>query len=60
MDSNTNMSGNMTNDNYAPLTIGVENQISNGGWAPATFDDVRVYNRALSATEVRELYNLGK
>jgi hypothetical protein len=22
-------------------------------------DDVRVYNRALSATEVKELYNLG-
>ena len=49
VDSNTQMSGNITNDTGNPLTI--------GGWVPATFDDFRVYNRALSATEIQQLYN---
>jgi hypothetical protein len=27
---------------------------------PATIDDVRIYNRALSATEIKQLYNAGR
>jgi hypothetical protein len=31
-----------------------------GNWADGIIDDVRVYNRALSADEVKRLYNIGK
>jgi hypothetical protein len=31
-----------------------------GGYFAGKIDDVRVYNRALSATEVADLYNMGK
>jgi hypothetical protein len=31
-----------------------------GNWADGIIDDVRVYNRALSADEVTRLYNIGK
>ena len=33
---------------------------SSSDWFRGTIDDVRVYNRALSATEVLQLYNLGR
>jgi len=32
----------------------------NGGYSSAVIDDVRVYNRALSASEVKALYNMGR
>ncbi len=40
--------------NTAPLTIG---QAENGGWVKGQIDDVRIYNRALSPTEVKTLYD---
>jgi hypothetical protein len=30
------------------------------GWLAGSIDEVRLYNRALSASEVASLYNLGK
>ncbi|GEM_PF-1427023 len=47
---------------YALFAIGVQDGWGDGvgGGFQGTIDDVRVYNRALSATEVKNLYNLGK
>jgi len=42
----------------ANLTIGFYNQTP--FYFPGKIDDVRVYNRALSASEVLQLYNLGR
>ncbi|HEY4714989.1 MAG TPA: LamG-like jellyroll fold domain-containing protein, partial [Candidatus Paceibacterota bacterium] len=39
----------------ARLTSGALSAFFNG-----TIDDVRIYNRALSATEIKQLYNLGR
>jgi len=41
--------------------LGAKTWIGNGynGYFNGSMDDVRIYNRALSATEVRQLYNLG-
>ncbi|MGH8245584.1 MAG: LamG-like jellyroll fold domain-containing protein, partial [Gammaproteobacteria bacterium] len=41
-----------------PLTIGSDN--SPGHFIDGAIDDVRVYNRALSAQEVADLYNAGR
>lgn len=43
-----------TSDPTAGIIIGARNF---GGYIQAQFDDVRIYNRALSAAEVLELYN---
>ncbi len=44
--------------NTDTLDIGI---MSNGSfYFPGTIDDVRIYNRALSASEVKQLYNLGR
>jgi hypothetical protein len=37
----------------APLTIG---SAENGGWLNGKLDDIRIYNRAFSVTEVQQLY----
>jgi len=51
------INGTLDNDSANPLTIGGE---SDGGSPfPGLIDDVRVYNRALSATEVQALYKSG-
>ena len=39
------------------LTAGYPNNIAY--FTKATFDDIRIYNRALSLQEIRDLYNLG-
>jgi hypothetical protein len=39
---------------YAALTIG---QVEEAGWFNGNLDDIRIYNRALSAMEVKALYN---
>lgn len=39
-----------------PFNIGAANNGSGGNYAAATIDDVRVYNRALSATDIETLY----
>ena len=40
------------------MSLGAYNGSSN--WAGASMDDVRVYNRALSAQEIQQLYSLGR
>ena len=56
--TNTAVTGNINDSSAYPLTIG-----SFQGLSPYYFngslDDVRVYNRALSAGEVQQLYNIG-
>ena len=48
------------------LWLGVDqDNPGGGGWSPTQFlegliDDLRIYNRALSAEEVQALYNLGQ
>jgi hypothetical protein len=56
-----------TSDTITPITSGKTVLIGNGtanGASTAPFDgamdDVRFYNRALSASEIKQLYNLGK
>ena len=46
-------------DNYAGgnLRIGL-NKASDPAWFQGAIDDVRIYNRALSADEVQQLYNI--
>jgi hypothetical protein len=47
----------ITPDNAEAFTIGYSLY---GTYFPGLIDDVRIYNRALSPTEVQDLYNLGK
>ena len=57
----------MTGTNF-PNTTGLTNTLNIGGcpgcvasrFFNGKIDDVRVYNRVLSTTEVTQLYNLGK
>ncbi|MDP2934112.1 MAG: LamG domain-containing protein, partial [bacterium] len=46
--------------NIYPLAIGVSNTTALREYFNATIDEVRIYNRALSASEVQQLYNMGK
>ncbi len=47
--------------NNDPVTIGYDDTTSpNSKFFKGPIDDVRVYNRALSASEVQYLYNMGK
>jgi hypothetical protein len=39
--------------------MGAEPQF-NQNYLNGTLDDVRIYNRALSATEIKQLYNAGR
>ncbi len=57
-----------TSANFGPLQQSVKNfnigsthgtSVCNGGYFDGSIDDVRVYNRALSAAEVKALYNQG-
>jgi alpha-tubulin suppressor-like RCC1 family protein len=43
----------MPTGNNAPLTIGAA---ENGGWVKGAMDQIRIYNRTLSFTEVGQLY----
>ena len=45
--------------NTAPVWIGANGNTSQDHWA-GTLDDVRVYNRVLSPTEITQLYTLGQ
>ena len=44
-------------DNNYPLTIGARFRTAPAGYWPGSIDDVRIYNRALSASEIQALYN---
>jgi len=52
------LTGNSSTINSGPFNIGSRNN----GTAPftGTIDEVRVYNRALSVEEVKQLYNMGR
>jgi hypothetical protein len=41
-------------------TLDISADTENSWFFNGSLDDVRIYNRALSATEVKQLYNLGK
>ena len=52
-----------TNPNYNrtdALLIGADQSASLTGFVPGIIDDVRIYNRALSAQEVAQLYAMGQ
>ena len=52
----TSYSASITNSAY-PLTIGSHNSLSSGEAFYGNIDDVRIYNRALSTTEISNIYN---
>jgi len=56
--SNLDCIGGFTTDNTASISIGRNN--ANESYTNGRLDDVRVYNRALSADEVYQLYNSGR
>jgi hypothetical protein len=43
-----------------PWTLRIGHESGSVYWFPGTIDDVRIYNRALSAAEVKQLYNAGR
>jgi len=45
--------------NSLSLAMGTRNPANNGGYLAGSLDDVRVYNRVLSAQEISDLYALG-
>jgi uncharacterized protein (TIGR02145 family) len=60
------LSGNTTNGANIPFplnnvgfTFGRHTGASNTTYANAILDDIAIYNRALTATEIQQLYNLG-
>ena len=61
VDTDTTASFGLLNSTPNPNALGI-GAIQNGaaGWFNGPLDDVRIYNRALSATEVKQLYNLGR
>jgi hypothetical protein len=52
----TNPSGTLGGNGSGNLTIGVNATVEFNG----LIDDVRIYNRALSADEIKRLYNMGR
>ena len=57
-DSNTLPSGNLPSDT-GPLRISADYQTTPANFFGGSLDDIRLYNRALSAGEVQRLYALG-
>ena len=54
-------SGAIASDSGVNQSIGgPSSTIGGSGYFAGSLDDVRIYNRVLSATEIRQLYNLGK
>ena len=49
-----------TADSDAPLRMGLGGGASASSMFPGIIDDVRIYNRALSAGEIKMLYNMGR
>ncbi len=58
VDGTGSTAGAPQNDSSVPLSIGAWSG-DGGGYSTSLIDDVRVYNRILSASEVSQLYNLG-
>ena len=57
--TSTNVAGTLTNGT-SPLNIGRRPDNAAGSYFNGFLDDVRIYNRALSATEITQLYDMGK
>jgi hypothetical protein len=53
------VTGTMTSASYGTL-IGARNSVAPEYFFPGKIDDVRLYNRALSASEIKRLYSIGK
>ena len=51
--------GNTTKDNQIGNQCSGANSTTCDSYFNGTIDDVRVYNRALSAAEVKQLYHMG-
>ena len=47
-------------DSASPLIIGICGTSNSGDPFNGQLDDIRIYNRALSADEIKRLYNLGR
>ena len=58
LDKNVAANGNALVSNSGAANIGYDTQT--GTFFSGSIDDVRIYNRALSAAEVTQLYNMGK
>jgi uncharacterized protein (TIGR02145 family) len=62
---NNNIQGELTNDTYMPLAtqllVGYHNSYDWGlGWyMNGMIDDIRIYNRAITEIEIKQLYNEG-
>ncbi len=56
LNSSFSISGNIIHSTSTHVTIGVNEPISNLHWFRGAIDDIRIYNRALSATEIQQLY----
>lgn len=57
--SSTDFSGNLPSV-AGDLHIGADYESTPGNFFNGSLDDVRVYDRVLSATEIKQLYNMGK
>lgn len=57
LDNSVTYTGTPASNTVSPVYIGSKD--GTGEWVPGTMDDVRIYNRALSADEVKRLYELG-
>jgi hypothetical protein len=60
--TSTAASGNLSYSNGFPWLIGADSRVSSstGDYFAGLIDDVRIYNRALSAAEISAMYNGGK
>ncbi len=51
--------GSARSDSAGDVVIGAYGTVNTAGFFKGLIDDVRVYNRMLSASEIKQLYNLG-
>ena len=56
----TMLDGTGTRSSDAPYDLVIGNNLANSRTFSGTLDDVRIYNRILSAAEVKQLYQLGQ
>jgi len=57
---NTAPSGSAVNDSSMLLHLSVLGEDTRRDYFGGTIDDVRIYNQALSADEIKRLYNMGR
>jgi len=54
--ADTNQVANSTTPSGGYLSVGVQYDLASGSFFSGVIDDIRIYNRALSASEVQQLY----